>query len=148
MKKKKIMGLISILMYLVLFCSVTVFAEEDIPIYNDIGQHRYVNNMDEYLVQLNEGLIAPFNPTTNILESTIESNGYTTVSPMSWPWTDCSNILGHDWSDWTPWTEFRRDHSCSGGYCYARMERFHYCQRTYCGAKERETDTVFVLCNH
>lgn len=129
---------------------MTIFAEEvytDEKVYTDEGQYRYVDDIDEYLAQLNAGFIAPFN-TNHSMRGFAET--HTSVSPMSWPWTDCSNILGHDWTSWSSWVETRRIHNghSGEGYCVGQIERSRSCKRTYCNAIESEEEVIFVLCTH
>jgi len=125
---------------------MTVFAEE---VHINEGQYEYVDDIDEYLAQLNAGFsLPPINTNKTIFYSMEEStNPYISVSPMSWPWTDCSNILGHDWSVWTETKRIHNGHS-GDGYCTAAVDRFRCCQRTHCGAVEHETGTIHVLCIH
>lgn len=123
---------------------MTVFAEE---VHIDDGQDRYVDDIDEYLAQLNAGLISPLNTNHFMGEFT---EVHTSVSPMAWPWTDCSNILGHDWGDWSAWKETARIHNghSGSGYCNAKVERFRVCQRTHCNSTDSEVDSIFVFCTH
>ena len=110
--------------------SMTVFVEE---VYTDEGQYRYVDDIDEYLTQLNAGFIAPLNTNHSMGEI---AETHTSVSPMSWPWTDCSNILEHDWTGWSAWVETRRIHNRhkGEGYCNGYINRSRSCKRTYCSA--------------
>lgn len=132
----------------VLAPSMTVFAEEGKSgtgehVYDDTDQyHRYVDDIDEYLAQLNAGLITPMNTTITTYESTV-----TPFSIISDPSKSCSNVFGHSWDSWGSWSQLTTVHM-SGGKCFVEMERWRYCNRTYCGASQKETDGVWVTCNH
>lgn len=60
------------------------------------------------------------------------------ITPADWPWTDCSNILGHDWGSWV---EQSRSTShpdyCQGFYLAVTSKRT--CGRTNCGKTETIT---------
>lgn len=58
----------------------------------ELTDDRFVNNLDEYMLQLNDGMIAPYAPTVEEYESAISLYG--TVSNPS---KKCSNIFGHKW---------------------------------------------------
>lgn len=57
----------------------------------ELTDDRFVNNLDEYMLQLNDGMIAPYAPTVEEYESAISLYG--TVSDPS---KKCSNIFGHN----------------------------------------------------
>lgn len=142
--KKRSMRLILTVMCLVLLCSITAFACEDEHESSAMNQYRYVDDIDEYLAQLNSGHIEPHNITKTTFDAI---NPHTSVNPLAWPWTDCSNILGHKWGGWTTWAEIGpRVHYPSADYCIAFVERWHYCERTYCNAKENERETIKIRC--
>ena len=100
MKNKKILQIVSMIMFFVVVSSTTVFAEAgeneiEENAYSDTDQFPYVCDIDEYLSQLNAGLITPSNNTTiTTYESTITPFGI-----ISDPSKSCSNIFGHKWSD-------------------------------------------------
>lgn len=74
---------------------IQVMAEEltdEEPIYYDTEEGRFVNDIDEYLSQLNDGVITSYAPILEDHES--ETAPYGAVSPPS---KDCSNIFGHSW---------------------------------------------------
>lgn len=146
MKKKNMLQIVSLILCLILAPSMNVFAEEGedvIGIYNDMDQLRYVDDIDEYLEQLNAGLITPTNTTITTYESTATPFGI-----VSEPSKSCSNIFGHSWTDWGGWYETSKIHKTSGP-CISVIERWRYCTRTYCGASQQETDTVWITsCTH
>lgn len=112
------------------------------PIYYDTEYGRFVNNPEEYLSQLNNGMITPYAPTIKELEAEISL-----YSIVHEPSNKCSNIFGHQWDDWDNWQEGTIIHSTSGP-CILGMERFRKCTRTHCGATQRETDSVFLYSCH
>lgn len=125
---------------------VRVTAEEltdEEPIYYDTEQGRFVNDLDEYLSRLNAGVITPHAPT-------IEEHGtggalyYSIISDPS---KKCSNIFGHKWGQWGNWEEVGTVHRTSGP-CFLMITRWRYCNRTYCGAKQSETDGVIITFCH
>lgn len=121
-----------------------VKAEEltnDDLVYYDTEEGRFVNNIDEYLAQLNAAMISPFNSTITNYKSDAVSFA------ISEPSKKCSNIFGHKWGNWTAWEEINRYHY-STGTCLVLMERWHYCSRTHCGASQKETDAVWISCTH
>ena len=135
-----------------LFCAVFIItspiavnAEEltnEASVYYDTEEGRFVNNLDEYLLQLNNGMITPYAPT-------IEEYGpgislYGTVSEPS---KKCSNIFGHKWGDWGSWQEVNVVHRPNGP-CILCMERTRFCERTHCGAKQIESDLLHVTNYH
>lgn len=162
MKNKNMLRIASIILCLALFPAMPVFAEESEYgigeyVYSDITQPKYVDDIDEYLEQLNAGLITPINTTITTYESAITpvsqnvTTSENTIRPfgiVSDPSKSCSNIFGHRWGSWGSWYEISRVHKTSG-YCISMIERRRYCTRTYCGAYQKETDTVWVTsCNH
>lgn len=95
MKKRKLLASISMLLCaaFIVVPPIQVMAEEptdEEPIYYDTEEGRFVNDIDEYLSQLNDGVITPYAPILEDHES--EISPYGAVSPPS---KDCSNILGH-----------------------------------------------------
>ena len=64
MKKKNMIQIISLVLCLVLVPSMIIFAETGEHVHNDTCQHRIVDDIDEYLAQLNAGLIIPTNTLT------------------------------------------------------------------------------------
>ncbi|MDR2889049.1 MAG: hypothetical protein LBV33_04320 [Lachnospiraceae bacterium] len=146
MKNKKIIPMVSLILCLVLVPSMTVFAgsgeekaQGDLPGDND--QLRYVEDIDEYLEQLNAGLITPNNTTITTYESMIMPFGI-----ISDPSESCSNIFGHSWGDWGLWNGSVAYHS--GNKCLMPVQRTRYCNRTYCKAYQTESDFVQVPCAH
>lgn len=113
------------------------------PIYYDTEEGRFVNDLDEYLSQLNDGLITSYAPTLEEHESEISL--YDGI--ISDPSKDCSNIFGHKWGDWTNWEEVTTVHKTSGP-CYVMIRRWRYCERTYCGAYQTETDGFYITSCH
>lgn len=109
--------------------------------YYDTEQGRFVNDIDDYLEQLNNGVISPFDPTITYYENSI------TPFDISEPSQKCSNIFGHKWDDWGSWSEVSRYHYPKPP-CIVVMQRRHYCTRTFCSAYQIETDTVWVACTH
>lgn len=148
MKKIKLLRSISMLLcvaFIVAF-SVRVTAEEftdEAPIYYDTEQGRFVNDLEEYLSQLNTGMITPYAPT--IVE--YGTGGALYYSIISDPSKNCSNIFGHKWGQWGNWEEVGTVHRTSGP-CYLMIRRWRYCNRTYCGAKQSETDGVIITFCH
>ena len=57
----------------------------------ELTDDRFVNNLDEYMLQLNDGMIAPYAPTVEEYGAAISLYG--TVSDPS---KKCSNIFGHN----------------------------------------------------
>lgn len=146
MGKKVFMRFLSTVICLVLLCSMTVFAEEEY-VYDDESQFKYVEDIDEYLEQLNAGLVVPLDTTITTFYPAVEGNEQcASVSPMSWPWTDCSNILGHSWGSWGFWTETYRNHQPTAEYCLVLVQRKRHCQRTYCNATDIEKEVVAIKC--
>lgn len=147
MKKRKLLRSISMLLCAVFIVAspIGVKAEEcsdEEPIYYDTKEGRFVNDLDEYLLQLNDGLITPYAPTLEEHESEISLFGI-----ISDPSKSCSNIFGHKWGDWTHWEEVTTVHKFSGP-CYIVMRRWRYCERTHCGASQTETDGVYTTSCH
>ena len=111
------------------------------PVYYDTEQGRFVHDIDDYLVQLNNGMITPCDSITNY-ESDI------TPFDLSEPSQECSNIFGHKWGAWTSWSEVSRVHFPQAP-CLVTMERGRFCTRTNCSAYQTETDKVWVeVCPH
>lgn len=114
MKNRKLLYSISSLFCAVFIITspIAVNAEEltnEASVYYDTEEGRFVNNLDEYLLQLNNGMITPYAPT-------IEEYGpgislYGTVSEPS---KKCSNIFGHKWGDWGSWQEVNVVHRPNG----------------------------------
>lgn len=113
------------------------------PIYYDTEDGRFVNDLDEYLSQLNDGRITPYASTLEEHESEISLHD----SIISDPSKDCSNIFGHKWGAWDDWKEISSSHRPSGP-CMIVMQRWRSCERTHCGASQSETDTIFVTSCH
>ena len=143
MKKKRLLRFVSLVMCFVLVNSMVAFAETGEHIHNDTCQHIVVNDIDEYLAQLNEGIIVPQNTTITTFESSNES-----IGTRSWPWTDCSNILGHDWGSWSAWEETGERVHYYTSLCIAHIRRIRFCQRTHCNAYEVEEDVMWIQCPH
>lgn len=125
---------------------IEVKAEEcsgEASTYYDTEEGRFVNNLDEYLSQLNDGLITPYAPTLEEHESEISL--YDGI--ISEPSKSCSNIFGHKWGDWLSWEEVTTVHNSSGP-CFVMLKRWRYCERTYCGASQTETDGVYITSCH
>lgn len=137
--------LLAICITVISITPVRVRAEElpnEEVLYYDTEEGRFVNDIDEYLIQLNAGTITSFDSTiTDCNESGVA------LFSLSEPSKKCSNIFGHKWGNWTPWEEIGRVHFPSGK-CIVRMERWHYCTRTHCSASQSETDVVWVTCVH
>lgn len=147
MKNTKLLRSISMLLCaaFMVVSPIGVKAEEFIdkePIYYDTEQGRFVNDLDEYVLQLNNGMITPYAPTIEEHESEISLYGI-----ISDPSKSCSNVFGHKWGDWTSWEEYSTIHRTSGP-CILVMKRWHYCERTYCGASQTETDQMFITSCH
>lgn len=113
------------------------------PIYYDTEQGRFVNDLDEYLLLLNDGMITPYAPTIEEHESEISLYD----GMISDPSKSCSNIFGHKWGDWGNWEEYATIHRPSGP-CYIMLKRWRYCERTYCGANQTESDGVIITFCH
>lgn len=148
MNKRKLLRSISMLLCAAFFVvsPIGVKAEEATdkePIYYDTEEGRFVNDLDKYLSQLNQGLITPYAPTLEDHESEISL--YDGI--ISDPSKDCSNIFGHKWGDWGSWEEVSTTHRPSGP-CLVLMKRWHFCERTHCGATQNETDTVNTTACH
>ena len=142
---------ISLLFTSLVLCSIfvsplIVFAETTEHIHNDSCQHNYTDDIDNYLEQLNAGLIILTNTTITTFdnESIIMPFG-----DLSTP-GKCSNILGHSWGNWGSWSEVSRLHfpNSSSSNCMATIRRWHFCERTYCSASQSETDYTWVVCKH
>lgn len=103
---------------------------------------KYVDDIDEYLTQLNKGLIIPTDTIITTYDSAITPYGV-----VSDPSKGCSNIFGHKWGSWGSWTQINMIHRPSGP-CTSVIKRYRYCERTYCGAYQTETDSVFVTSCH
>ena len=119
------------------------FLTDETHIYYDTEQGRFVNNLDEYMLQLNNGMIKPYASTVEEHESAISL--YSTISDPS---KKCSNIFGHKWGYWSNWVETETIHHHPDGLCVLRMVRIRKCERTYCGATQTETDGVFITSCH
>lgn len=112
------------------------------PVYYDTEQGRVVNDIDEYLTQLNNGTIAPFDSTITNFESNIAP------IDVSEPSEKCSNVFGHKWDGWGNWKEVSRVHFPTPP-CNVTMQRYRYCTRTHCNAYQIETDSVWISeCSH
>ena len=135
-----------------LFCAafiiaspIAVNAEEltnESSVYYDTEEGRFVNNLDEYMLQLNNGMITPYAPTIEEY-----GPGISLYGTVSGPSKKCSNIFGHKWGDWLDWQEVTTIHRPKGP-CNLYMERVRFCERTYCGAKQTESDSLFVTNCH
>ena len=154
MKNKKMLRITSFLLCLIIAFSTTFLTEaKEVEIgkqiYGKEEQYQYVDDVDEYVRQLNSGLAKPINTTIVTYEST--DNTPATVMPFGMvgdPSKNCSNIFGHKWTDWSGWYEHSRIHK-SEGPCISVIKRERYCTRTHCGAYQQETDTVFInSCTH
>lgn len=148
MKRKNVLEMFSLILCMVFFIAmpVSVRAEEESSnqetVYYDTEQGRFVNDIDDYLTQLNNEVITPFDSTITTYESNI------TPFDLSEPSEKCSNIFGHKWGNWGSWKEVSRIHSPKPP-CYATMERWRFCTRTHCSAYQIETDGVWVdVCSH
>ena len=139
--------MLSIILCTVLFAvlPISARAEEESDneeiVYYDFEQGRFVNDIDDYLVQLNNAMITPFDSAITTYEPNI------TPFDISEPSEKCSNIFGHKWGDWGTWKEVSRIHTANP-HCYATIERVRYCTRTHCSAYQTETDNVWVDCSH
>ena len=118
-----------------------IFAETGEHVHNDTCQHRIVDDIDEYLAQLNAGLIIPTNTTI----TTYESNDFFMPFGITEPSKSCSNIFGHSWGSWGAWYEVKAIHTIHS-LCNMRIERTRYCTRTYCGAYQIEDSLVQLKC--
>lgn len=148
MKKGKLLRNISMLLCaaFIVASPIGVQAEEltdKKPIYYDTEQGRFVNDVDEYMSLLNDGLITPYAPTVEEHESEISL--YDGI--ISDPSKECSSILGHKWSSWTSWEEYTTVHRSSGP-CYVMIKRWRFCGRTNCGASQTETDGFYTTSCH
>lgn len=150
-KKKNVLQIISLLLCLAFIIAIPtkVNAEEhsnEGSLYYDTEQGRFVNEIDEYLAQLNAEMITPYNSTiTN--HAAIDHGSMIMPLSLSEPSKKCSNISGHKWGSWDCWEEVTRYHFTTGK-CMVVMERWHYCSRTHCGASQTERDCVWVNCTH
>lgn len=147
-EKEKIMKFISIVLCLVFVQAMVVFAEPGEAVNDVMCQRRIVNDIEEYIQQLNEGVITPLETTITTFDSVAENEDSALMfGTRSWPWTDCSNVLGHSWGTWGTWDEVgERVHFSNGPYCIAHMQRVRFCQRTHCNVYEVEDDEVWVKC--
>ena len=148
-KRKKMLQIVSLLLCATFITAtpVRIKAEElpdKEPVYYDTEQGRVVNDIDEYISQLNAGVITP-----SALTITNHETGATPFD-LSEPSKKCSNIFGHKWGKWVGWMEINRIHYpySSSGQCLVIMENIRYCTRTYCGAHQTERDYVWVTCIH
>lgn len=118
---------------------ITLFISNSTAVYAETGYEyddlEVVEDIDKYLEGLNSGTIIPQNTRIETYE-TISLFGV-----VEDPSKSCSNIFGHSWGDWTHW-EIVKTVPTGDGHSILIMERWHYCTRTYCGAKQREVDTV------
>ena len=147
MKKRGLSCIISMLLCTVFIVEshIKVNAEElteETQVYYDTEQGRVVIDLNEYLLQLNDGMITPYAPT--IEEYDFENSLYT----LSEPSKKCSNIFGHKWGEWGHWEEALVIHNRPSGPCLLYMQRKHKCERTFCGATQTETDSVFISTCH
>ncbi len=141
MKNKIMLQMASLILCLVLAPSMVVYAKAGE--YETTERFQYVDDIDEYLAQLNAGVTTPVNTTITTYESMIRPFGI-----ISEPSKGCSNIFGHSWSSWGGWSEISRVHKTSSP-CISVIERWRYCTRTYCGASQKESDTVWITsCTH
>lgn len=147
MKKRKLCYVSMLLCaVLVVLSNIKVEAEEltdEDPVYYDTEQGRFINDLDEYLSQLNEGMITPYAPTIEKHEG--EISVYRSI--ISEPSKKCSNIFGHKWGNWTSWEEYVTTHRTSGP-CILMIKRWRYCERTFCGASQTETDALYITSCH
>ncbi len=148
MKKRKLLHSIATLLCVAFIVTLPIKANAgelstEEPIYYDTEQGRFVNNVDEYLLQLNNGMITPYAPTIEEHESEISL--YDGI--ISDPSKECSNILGHKWGSWTSWEDYQTIHRPSGP-CILMIKRWRYCERTYCGANQTETDILHITSCH
>ena len=123
-------------------------AETKIP-YCDVKEGRIIEDMDEYLFQLNEGIILPYDSIIIEYDADNSDEKEQFRGVISEPTHSCSNIFGHKWSDWGSWEEVigARIHYPGAPYCLATIERWRYCERTHCVALQREMDYAWVECN-
>lgn len=119
-----------------------VLSSNEETVYYDTEQGRFVNDIGEYLTQLDNEIITPFDSTISTYESGI------IPFDLSEPSENCSNIFGHKWGNWGGWEEVSRVHG-SKPPCNVKMERWRFCTRTHCSAYQIETDWVLVdVCSH
>lgn len=141
-RKKNMLQIVSLILCAILIIATPARVKaEELPneesVYYDTEQGRFVKDIDEYLAQLNAGMITPFDSTISDHESEA------TPLDLSEPSKKCSNIFGHKWGNWSSWKEISRYYYPSGK-CIVTMERWRYCTRTYCGASQTETDYVWL----
>ncbi|MCL2718002.1 MAG: hypothetical protein FWE14_04400 [Lachnospiraceae bacterium] len=143
MKNKKLLQIILLIVCLVLIHPMTIFAETEIHFHDDSCLNTY--DIDELLALLNAGTIKPVNIISNSISEAAEA--YIPISPSNWPWTECSNVLGHSWSQWQAWKEVNsRIHHPRETQCFANFRRLRYCTRTNCGKYDYEHMTAWVNC--
>ncbi len=148
MKKRKLLHSILMLLCVAFIVALPVGVKakeitDEEPIYYDTEQGRFVNDLDEYLSQLNAGVITPYAPTIEEHEPEITLHD----GIISDPSKECSNIFGHKWGDWTNWEEYKTVHRPSGP-CALMIKRWRYCERTHCGASQTETDVLHITSCH
>ena len=146
--KRKLLFSITMLFCVALVSTslIGVKAEEltdEAPVYYDTEQGRVVNNLDEYMSQLNDGIITPYAPIIEEHGSGISLYDGTISEPSK----KCSNIFGHKWGEWDHWEEVGTVHRPSGP-CFLTLRRTRYCERTHCGATQTETDGVVITSCH
>lgn len=148
MTKKNLLQMFSFMLCIISFIGFPISTKADEKnineeeVYYDTEQARFVYDMDDYLTQLNNGTILPFNPTQKTYESDIA------LYELHEPSQKCSNIFGHKWDSWGSWKEVSRVHSPQTT-CFANIERYRFCTRTHCSAYQIETDIVWLsTCSH
>ncbi|MCL2400512.1 MAG: hypothetical protein FWC91_12310 [Defluviitaleaceae bacterium] len=107
--------------------------------------------MVEFLEELNSGNILP-NESVIAYEFHICCEDMTdNAARTSWPWTSCTNIGGHNWTNWSAWTNtgnIRHSNNCGASWnCTMEITRGRQCLREHCTLTQRETDTVRIMCN-
>ncbi len=94
-----------------------------------------VDDIDEYIEKLNAGIIAPVNSKIETYEPKMKRDAI-----VGDPSKSCSNIFGHKWGEWTSWEIC--DKIETKNITWVVIERWRFCERTHCGARQREWDTL------
>lgn len=142
---KRIAKLMITVLFLGVFLAtdIKIFAEEGTVIEDDefgtvvFEKITGFESIDEYVECLNNGTVEASNTRIITYEPKVKRDGL-----LEDPTKSCSNIFGHKWSDWDGWVVTRTFEN--GGHLMAVMERWRYCERTFCGAKQRELDFVQI----
>lgn len=98
--------------------------------------------IQELTSKLNAGLIAPHEFSQQLDNSQVSN-----LISRNWPWTDCTNILGHSWP--VGYLKFLRvNHSafCGIGNCTFVFVRIQDCQRTNCRMSQHIPENVLARC--